>query len=482
MIITRFAPSPTGFLHLGGARTALFNWLLARQSGGKFILRIEDTDTARNTDASVDQIFDSLKWLGIDWDDGPYYQSERTHLYNSFLEVLKDKDMIYPAFDTMEELELARQSSMRRKVNPIYNGDSKNYSKSEGQQKINSGIPHVWRFRVPDETIIIPETLMSDMGVTFKTADLGDFVITRTSIDNSFGSPLYNFCCVIDDALMNITNVIRGVEHLSNTPKQMLIYKALGFDIPTFTHLPLIMTGKKKMSKRDGDTDPLHPVSVSARRDLGYLPEATINFLGMLGWSDPEGLEIFTKDHLLKNFSLDRLGKSNANFDEPKYSHTNAVYLRKMDLDTLTDMVIPYLEKDGIPEVRELNRDWLKTIVAMEQERCKILSEYPDALRYFIIPPTEYDATALKKFGNNEVVQDIIELLSGMIFNFDKENLDREIRTYAENKGMKLMQVGQTIRLALTGRTNSPGLFEVMAALGLGNVIKRLDNALNNWK
>lgn len=480
MLVTRFAPSPTGFLHLGGARTALYNWLMARRYGGRMILRIEDTDTERSTGASVTQILDSLGWLGIDWDEGPYFQSERLALYREHLARLIEKDAVYPAFETMAELEEARNRALAERRNPRYDGPSRHLSRAEARRRMEAGERHVWRFRTPSEGVTeVEETLMSADGVSFANADIEDFAITRPAVEGQFGMPLYNFCCVVDDALMKISHVIRGVEHLSNTPKQVLLYRAFGYATPLFSHLPLILKNNKKMSKRDADADPMHPVSVSARRDLGYLPEATSNFIALLGWSHPESRELFDMAELVRTFSVDRLGRSNANFDESKYLHTNAFHLRQKPLDELVALVVPFLDRAGL-STEGRDAEWLRRIVELERERCRLLSEFPAALRFFFEAPASYDPKGAQKFlnsdGGRRVIGGMMARLASLP-DFDVATLEAAVRQFAEAHALSLGDVSQPLRVALTGRTASPGLFDVLAGLGRDEALARLERA-----
>ena len=346
-IRTRFAPSPTGNLHLGGVRTALFNWLYARKYNGKFILRIEDTDIARSTKESTIGILESLKWLGIDWDEGPYFQSDRLDIYQEYLERLREGGMIYPAFENKEELELMRQKAIDEKRPLMYDRSALSLSADNIEQLMKKGAPFVWRFKVDKGLTEIPELLMASGNYCINHETIEDFVITRPGTLHKPGMPLYNFACAIDDALMQITHVIRGVEHLQNTAKQILLYKALDLPNPEFVHLPLILRGGKKMSKRDADLQDNFPVSVLERRNLGYLPEATLNYLALLGWT-PHNSEIFSLKQLKNEFGFERLSKANANFDEDKYLFLNSHYIKNMDDDKLFNLVKPFLEKANL--------------------------------------------------------------------------------------------------------------------------------------
>ncbi|MCC6547247.1 glutamate--tRNA ligase [Candidatus Sumerlaeota bacterium] len=483
----RFAPSPTGFLHLGGARTALFNWLLAKQNNGVFILRIEDTDAERSTEESTGQILDSLQWLGLQWDEGPYFQSQRLELYREHIERLYKEGKIYPAFESPEELEAERERALAEKRNPIYNRASLRLPKEEVDRRLAAGERFVWRFKVPDEGHTdVPETLMSGAAdCKFENAAMGDFVISRAGTMKEPGWPLYNFCCVVDDALMGISHVIRGQEHLSNAARQVLLYQAFGYPVPTFTHLPLIMKNNKKMSKRDKDADPAFPVSVSGRRDLGYLQEATVNFISLLGCSYPMEEEIFPVDVLIKNFNLDRLQKSNANFDEDKYLFQNAWYLRNLPREDVVERVKPFIEAAGYDWERAAPvshgaEKWLADIIGLEIERCKLLSEFPAALSYFFIAPSEYEQRGVTKIFHNEGVPELLDAVAEALLlttPFTKEAMEDALRRLGDAKGLGFGKIAQPVRLAATGRTASPGLFDVLEHLGREEVIRRLVKA-----
>lgn len=479
----RFAPSPTGFLHVGGARTALFNWLWARKNGGTFILRVEDTDVERSTEASVAQIFESMRWLGLEWDEGPFFQSQRTEIYMEHLGRLRTGGKIYPAFESKEELDAAREKAMAEKRNPIYDRASLRLSPEEVEERTRSGQPFVWRFKVPDEGhTTVPETLMSgDSECRFENAAIGDFIITRPGTLEEPGLPLYNFVCTVDDALMGITHVIRGADHLSNTAKQVLLYEAMGYELPIFTHLPLITRGGKKMSKRDEDADPRFPVSVSARRDLGYLREATVNFLSLLGWSNQSGEEIYPLEELIREFDLDRLNKANANFDEDKYIHQNAWYIRNLPAEDITQRVIPFLERAGL-DTASRSEEWLRDVIGLELERCRLLSEFPAALEYFFSPPESYEPKGARKFFNSPEAADLLDAIAAVVESaepFDGATMEPALRKLAEERELGFGKVAQPVRLAVTGRTASPGLFDVLRLLGREQSAQRIRAAAN---
>jgi len=480
MVVTRFAPSPTGFLHLGGARTALFSWLWARHNGGKFILRIEDTDVQRSTDASTEQILESLRWLGIEWDEGPFFQSQRLDIYHRYLRELWEKDAIYPAFETKEELEAERKTAEDAGKPYVYNGASRGLSHADAQRRLEAGEPFAWRFRTPTEGFIeVPETLRGDNDVKFACSEIGDFIINRVGTWENPGMPLYNFVCTVDDALMGVTHVIRGEEHLNNTPKQILFYQALGYPLPAFTHLPLVLKNNKKMSKRDAEADARFPVSVSGRRELGYLPEATVNFVALLGWSFPNDKELFSVPELIEAFELDRLVKSAANFDEDKYIHHNAWYMRNLPLDVIVERALPFIRKAGL-DVDAKSPEWLRSAVGLVIERMKLLAEIPGALEYFFVEPSTYEAKGVKKVFGEEGVADLLrtaaDLLEG-VKDWRREAIEEPLRLHAEANGFGMGKIAQPIRLAVTGRTASPGLFEVLELLGRDQTIIRVRRA-----
>lgn len=479
---TRFAPSPTGNLHLGGVRTALFNYLFAKKMGGTFILRIEDTDVERSTDASTQGIFEAMTWLGLNWEEGPFYQTQRMEHYWEHLDRMKAKGAIYPAFDTKEELEEMRNKAMAEKRNPIYDRRALKLSPEEVQAKIDAGVEFVWRFKVPDEGYTeVNELLMGGENCRLKNDTIGDFVITRPGTKDAPGMPLYNFVCAVDDALMKITHVIRGVEHLTNAARQVLLLNAMGYTAPTFVHLPLITKNGKKMSKRDIDADGRFPVSANERRELGYLPEAVINYVALLGWNPKTEQEIFTLDELAQQFDLKNLNKSNANFDEDKFLFINSHYLKNLDDKTLVEMVKPYLIKAGL-DLSKLSAETLTKVIVMEKERCKTLSEFPNALAYFFDKPKTYDEKAVEKFFKNPTVNAKEALtimknsLKGM-HELEVEALEAQIKSNVEQSGLGFSKFGPIVRLALTGRTQSPGLAEVIEAMGQQESIERLEIA-----
>lgn len=481
-LCTRYAPSPTGFLHLGGLRTALYNWLYARANNGKFLLRIEDTDRARHQEASVDQILDAMRWIGIDWDAEPVFQSKRGDLYRTYLDKLIEQDMVYPAFETMEELDAMRQKAMAEKRPAVYDRSALKLSKDEAAAKIAAGVPYVLRFKTPDSgDTMVPDLLMGREECRFANSQIGDFAITRPGTGDEPLQPLYNFVVTVDDALMDISHVIRGVEHLGNAAKQTLLYQAWGFEVPKFLHLPLIMKGGKKMSKRDEDADPRYPVSVTARRELGYLSEATANYIALLGWTAPDEKELFELDELIQAFSLERLSKSNANFDEDKYLHINGWHIRQIENDDLTQRLEPFLTKAGY----DPQCDWLPRAVHLVKERCSLLADFSDALSYFYAAPESYEEKGVNKFFKTAISGNVLSTVAARLAeldNFEAGAIEALLHKTVEDMELKFGKFGPVIRLALTGRMQSPGLAEVMEILGREESTARLNAALDYIK
>jgi glutamyl-tRNA synthetase len=477
---TRFAPSPTGYLHLGGVRTALYCWLWARRNGGQFLLRIEDTDVERSTDQSAQEIVDGLEWLGITPDEPIVYQSQRMHLYHAALDKLWVDGKIYPAFETRVELDAARTAAEEAKRTYVYDGRYASLSRSEAEAKMKTGAEFVWRLRVDAAaTTTVHETLMSDGGaIEFANAEIGDFPLTRGGNHNQPGMPLYNFCNVVDDIDQRVTHVVRGVEHLGNAARQVLIYQALGAPIPIFTHLPLILRNGKKMSKRD-TTDPRHSVSIAERRALGYVPEAIVNYLALLGWGFSETEEFATPTAMAGMFDLARLTKSNANFDEDKFLHFNAWYLRHLPLADVVARAKPFLTAAGFM-FDNYPPAWLEKAVGLAVDRARLLSDFPDLLNHFFKTPTSYDAdAATKNFtpATAALFRDITRMVA-QAEDFSAAALDETIKTYMEDKGLKGKDVMPALRLALTGRAASPGsVFETMDLLGRPATLSRLEAA-----
>jgi len=458
---TRFAPSPTGDLHIGGARTALFNWLLARHCRGKFILRIEDTDVARSTQESIQVILDAMTWLGMDWDEGPFYQTQRISLYQEAAEKLLREGKAYRCYCTPSELEAKREAALKAGIKPKYNRTCLNRRPPHPER------PFAIRFLSPDKGTTVVEDLIQGR-VEFDNAELDDLIILRSD-----GLPTYNFSVVVDDLTMAVTHVIRGNDHLNNTPRQIQIYQALGYPLPKFGHVSMILgPDKKKLSKRHGAQ------SVMEYKKMGYLPEAVVNYLVRLGWSYGDQEE-FTQEELIEKFSLEAVGKSAASINPGKLDWLNAQYIKKIELEDLVRRVLPFMEAKGYA-VTDLNL--LRKVVSSLRERVKTLVEMAGLAEFYFCEEIAYDEKAAEKFLKPESVaifEQIIDRLSKEAM-IDKAVAHRLIQQLAEAQGEPLVKIAQPLRVALTGKTVSPPIDEVMEALGKGAVIQRLQKAIKH--
>jgi len=474
---TRFAPSPTGHLHIGGARTALFNYLFARRYGGKFILRIEDTDLERSSIESEKVIIESLKWLGIEWDEGvdvggphgPYRSTERVDIYKKYVDVLFEKGYAYHCYCTEEELEAQRQQLLSQGQMPRYLGKCRNLTEEQKRRFEQEGRKPTVRFKVPEGVKIVVHDLVRG-DVEFMSDDIGDFVIVKSD-----GIPTYNFAVVIDDHLMKISHVIRGEEHLSNTPRQILIYNALDFNLPQFAHVSLILgKDRTKMSKRHGST------WVEQYKEQGYLKEGLINFLALLGWSPPEDKEIFDMEYLIKNFSLDRVSKNPAIFDIDKLNYINSQHIKLKSLDELTQMCIPYLIEAGYVTQKDAEEkfEWLKKIVKSVYEGLDYLSQIKDRVDIFFNNEVKIEEDEAKEVLKWEHVKHLISVFEDKIKNVENLNSDsikmlfKEIQKETGYKGKNLFM---PIRVVLTGKTHGPELVEIIEIVGKENILKRLE-------
>src|SRR5262245_51828319 len=456
---TRFAPSPTGYLHIGGARTALFSYLYARHHGGTFVLRIEDTDRARSTPESIQAILDGLTWLGIDWDEGPFYQTERMALYREAAARLEASGQTYRCYCTPQELEARRTAALAAGRSPAYDRTCR---RRTGPAPT---LPYVLRFRTPVDGALVIDDLVKGP-VQFAHADLDDFVIQRAD-----GSPLYNFCVVVDDVDMRISHVIRGDDHVANTPRQALLYQAMGAPLPRFAHVPLILgLDKTRLSKRHGAT------SVMAYRDLGLLPDALVNYLVRLGWSHGDQ-EIFTRPELVEFFTLEQVGRSPAVFNPEKLEWLNGHYLKAMSTAELASMVIRFLESEGIPVPSD--RGLLERAVATLQERARTLVELARTARFYFVDAVELDPAAAAQHLTPAVAPLLDDVRARLAAHgaWTAETLEPLFREIVAAHGLKLGKLAQPVRVALTGSTASPGLFEVMAILGREKTLARLDTA-----
>jgi len=478
----RFAPSPTGYLHIGGARTALFNWLFAKKHNGKLILRIEDTDTERLKEDSVSQILSSLKWLGIDWDEGPekggdlgpYFQSQRQEIYTKVAQTLIQENKAYHCFCSVEEIEEERQKQRQAGTPFRYPGKCRNLSHDEVEDRLKQGLASVIRIKVPDAGQVVVEDIIRGT-VTFESEQFDDFIIMKSN-----GTPAYNFACVVDDHAMQISHVIRAEEHLSNTPKQCLIYRALGYEIPLFAHLSMILApDRSKLSKRHGAT------AVGEFQEMGCLPEALVNYLTLLGWSPTgEQSEIISPDQTIPSFSLEKVSKTSAVYDIVKLVWLNGQYMTTYDLDSLTLQATPFFIKAGLMSDLEAEekREYLRDVVNVVRERVRTLGELAEASRYFFQDIVTYDKNGQEKyFVKQEGVETLLskgrECLRTLEC-FDVESIESTYRQLMVELKIKGGIIIHPTRLALTGRTVSPGLFEVMALLGQRKCLERLDKAI----
>ena len=457
-IITRFPPSPTGTLHIGGARTALFNWLYARKTNGKFILRIEDTDTARSTKESVDAILESLEWLGIDWDEGPYFQTERYDIYNEYIEKLVESGSAYYCSCTPDQVNVMREEAKARGLKPMYNGKcrQKNLKKSDNT---------VVRLKTPDSGVTIVKDIVKG-DTAFQNSEMDDFIIQRSD-----GSAMYNLAVVIDDITMGINTIIRGDDHLINTPKQMLIYKALGADMPVFGHVPMVLgSDKSRLSKRHG------AMSVGEYQKMGFLPDAMINYLVRLGWSHGDQ-EFFEKDDLIEKFDLEHLGRSASMFDTDKLVSLNSKHIQNKSPEELADPLLYHLKNLGI-DAR--NDAFTRGVIETLQPRSKTLVDMAKGAVFYYQDTVQFDEKAAKKFLKPDilpVLQKSVDYIEGLE-TYTQEELETVFKQIMDETDLKFGKIAQPLRVAITGTTVSPGIFEMLLALGKEKTILRIKRAI----
>ncbi len=474
----RFAPSPTGYLHLGGARTALFNWLLAHAAGGKYILRIEDTDRERSTDEFLQAILEDHRWLGLIWDEGPevggevgpYLQSERTGTYEPLLSKMLEDGTAYRCYCSPEELESRRNAAPDGGREWRYDRRCFSLSDDERAALEAEGRLSVIRFRVPDGKTRFEDMVLGPIEVDH--AEIDDLVLARSD-----GSPTYNFVVVVDDLSMGVTHVVRGSDHTSNTPKQILIAKALGGTPPTFGHLPLVLgPDRQVLSKRRG------ALAVGEYRRQGYLPEALVNYMALLGWSYDGESEFFTLEELIERFDIGRVSGKAAAFDPEKLLWMNAQWLKRLPVPERTDRMLPFLRKAGLVDADPDGeaRARLETIVGLIDDRAKTLADVVEQAGYFLTDDIEYDEEAVNKVLTKPGVITIIDGLYTRLSEaqtFEPEVIESLIRSYAEEQGLGVGKVVQPIRVAVTGGTASPGIFETLSLLGREKVLERLGRA-----
>ena len=476
----RYAPSPTGYPHVGNIRTALFNWLFARHHGGSFIVRIEDTDVTRKVKGALEAILDGLRWLGLDWDEGPevggkygpYFQSQRLEKYCEAAKRLISQGNAYYCYCSPKRLEEMRAEQIRRKQPPGYDRHCRNLSPGERRNKEAEGITPVVRFNAP----LSGQTKFNDLirgEVVFENSTIDDFVLLKSD-----GYPTYHLANVVDDHLMEITHVLRAEEWLSSTPRHLLLYQALGFEPPQFAHLPMILgTDRSKLSKRHG------AVSITEYREQGYLPEAMVNFLALLGWSLDDKTEIFSRQQLIEGFSLERVSRTAAIFNKEKLDWMNGVYIRSLTLEDFTQRALPFLDRDLPPEVkRPLSVGYVRQIMPLVQERARTLAEVAELTRFFFVDELDYDASLLiGKDMTRESTAQALEISQQRLKQleiFDAESLEKLLRPLAEELGLKTGQLFGTLRVAVTGRTAAPPLFQTMTVLGKERCLRRIEAVL----
>ncbi len=460
-VVTRFPPSPTGTLHIGGARTALFNWLFALHHNGKFVLRIEDTDRARSSKEAIDSIIESMKWLGLDWDEGPYFQSQRAEIYNEFIERLLSSKKAYYCNCSPDELERKRIEAKERGLKPKYDGKCRELGLGKSPDaviRLKSPLSGTTRFKDLVKGVI-----------SIENEQLDDLILQRSD-----GSVTYHMAVVTDDIKSGITHVIRGDDHINNTPRQILIYNALGEPIPQYAHLPMILgPDKSPLSKRHGAT------SVLAYKEMGFLPHALVNSLARLGWAYGDQ-EKFTVQELIELFSLDHVGKSSGIFNMEKLLDLNAKYIREADDGNLAELLIPFLTNLGCSN---LSREKVKGALRTLKARSKTLLEMAQGALFFF-KEIDYEKQADERF----LIPEVLEILKDLLLDlkgapsFAQEQLENIFSIFLERHQIKLGKVAQPLRVALTGKTVSPGIFEIMEVMGQEMVIKRLSNAISHIK
>jgi len=490
-VVVRFAPSPTGYLHIGGARTAIFNWLFAKKTGGRLILRIEDTDAERSTAESTKGIVDSLKWLGIDWDEGPYFQSRFVKAHLEAARKLVESGQAYKCFCTKEELNEKREAALKQKTSLIYDGKCRNLPPEMIAENEVAGMAYTIRLKVPGEeegAVSFSDIVYGDIEKRYE--DIEDFVIVRSN-----GQPLYVLSNAVDDIRDRVTHVIRGQDGLANTPKQIMIYRALGARIPKFAHIPLVLDPKKaKISKTRHD----ELVAVQFYKEHGFLPWALVNFLVLLGWSTPDSRQIFSREELIEAFSLLGIRRANSVFDtrkgdrkfftDPKAISINAHYLRTLPIEDIEPYVMAQLERAGIWDsaFQGGKRDWFLHTIDLIRSRYHVTTEFATLGRTYFSSDYPIDQKALKKtILQHEGLEEWFPILADgleSIEMFTSENAEQVIRATAEKLGIKAGILINAIRTAITGQAVGPGLFDVLVTLGQGRVVERLRKAVALFK
>jgi nondiscriminating glutamyl-tRNA synthetase len=478
----RYAPSPTGHLHIGNARTALFNYLFARNQKGKFIIRIEDTDKKRNIEGGEESQLKYLKWLGIDWDEsidvggeyGPYRQSERNHIYKKYYEDLLERGLAYKCYCTEEELEKEREEQLARGEMPRYSGKCRHLTDEERAKLEKEGREPSIRFKVPSGKVYKFNDMVKGE-VAFESDGIGDFVIVKKD-----GTPTYNFAVAIDDHLMKITHVLRGDDHISNTPKQLMIYEAFDWEPPVFGHMTLIVNeNRKKLSKRDETIIQF----IEQYEELGYLPEAIFNFIALLGWSPVGEEEIFSKEEFIEMFDPNRLSKSPAVFDKQKLAWMNNQYMKKLDLDKVVELALPHLIKAGrLPEnMTEEQKQWARRLISLYHEQMSYGAEIIELSELFFKDDIQYDEEAQAVLAEEQVPEVLKAFLAEIqqLENFTADEIKAAIKSVQKTTGQKGKKLFMPIRVATTGQTHGPELPLAIELLGKEKVVNRLENLVN---
>ena len=461
---TRFAPSPTGFIHLGNIRSALYPWAFARANGGDFVLRIEDTDVERSTQASVDVILEGMQWLELTHDEGPFYQMQRMDRYKEVLAQLQAKGYVYPCYMSMQELDALREKQMANKEKPRYDGT---WRPEEGKvlPPIPEGVKPVLRFKTPKDGVVGWDDKCKGR-IEFQNAELDDLVIARPD-----GTPTYNFCVCVDDMDMNITHVIRGDDHVNNTPRQIHIFEALGAKVPVFAHLPTVLNEQgEKMSKRHGAKP------VTQYRDEGFLPDAMVNYLARLGWSHGDD-EIFSRAQFLEWFNLDHLGRSAGQFDEAKLRWVNAQHLKAMDDTVLAAKVKPFVVKAGVQEALSDADDRLVRICALFKDRCETLVELANWVKLFYVDSVERNAEDYAKHVT-EAAQPILDAFAAAMeaVEWNKDAISAAIKDVLKAQGVKMPVLAMPVRVLTVGTAHTPSVDAVLELLGREKILTRLKN------
>ncbi len=469
MVKVRFAPSPTGHLHVGGARTALFNWLFARKNGGKFVLRIEDTDVERSSREMSFEILSALKWLGLEWDEGPVYQSKRLRIYQRMAERLVKEGKAYYCYCTRQEIEDRRKKAEEQGKPWKYDRRCLNLSSEEREKFENEGRPKAIRFIVPEGKTEFEDLVLGKISVD--NSEIEDFVLLKSD-----GYPTYHLSVVVDDHLLKISHIIRGADHIANTPKQILLYKAFGWNPPLFAHLPLILgPDRKKLSKRHGET------SLLAFKEKGYLSLAMFNFLAQLSWSPGEDKEFYEVEELVERFSLEKVRHSNPVFDFEKLAWLNARMISLLPVDRIWEELKPFLKREGILEDLEKRQDWSFRMLALVKERARDLAELAATARRYVRRDFEYREEALKKHWKDGAKEGLERLLQEFekVESFTAEETEKVLRELADRMGIKAAKLIHPLRVALLGERVSPGIFDVLEILGKEETMARIKRALS---